>query len=114
MGKPPHLPAEAIRIGLASADERTRAVAARSSCVCHGDWSLFRELLPQLRELARSDPSARVRAEARHVLQDPIVQSMHDDERFDREEHRTRLIELRDEKRRVRDSNLQRRHRQRS
>jgi hypothetical protein len=49
-----------------------------------------------------------VRAEAKHVLRDPIVENMHEDHKFNRDERRTRLVELREEKRVARESKQRR------
>jgi hypothetical protein len=81
------------RLLLESDDERTRAVAARSVCVCHGSFDLFSELGEDLERLAATDESARVRREAKHVLRDPLVVNRHDDERVERNEARIRLQE---------------------
>jgi hypothetical protein len=53
--------ADRTRLLLESDDERTRAVAARSVCVCHGSFDLFSELREALERLAATDESARVR-----------------------------------------------------
>lgn len=82
-----------IRRLLESDDERTRAVAARSVCGCHGSFDLFSELREDLKRLAATDDSARVRREAKHVLRDPLVVNRHDDERVERDEARIRLHE---------------------
>jgi len=83
--------ADRIRRLLESDDERTRAVAARSVCVCHGSFSLFSELQADLQRMAATDDSPRVRREAKHVLRDPVVVNLHDDERDERDEARIRL-----------------------
>jgi hypothetical protein len=93
--------ADRIRRLLESGDERTRAVAARSVCVCHGSFDLFTELREDLERLAATDVSARVRREAKHVLRDPLVVNRHDDERLEREEARIRLQDHEVERQRV-------------
>ena len=85
--------ADRIRRLLRSDDERTRAVAARNVCVCHGSFDLFIELREDIERLAATDDSERVRREAKHVLRDPLVVNRHDDERLERDEVRTRLQE---------------------
>ena len=87
--------ADHFREIVASGTDRERARAVRDLCVCHGSWELFRELLPELRTLAESDPSERVRREARHVLMDPRVENVHEDRRVLRVEREVARAERR-------------------
>ena len=98
MGKPSRLSPEEIRAGLTSADERTRANAARSTCACHGDWDLYRELLPTLHDFALHDPSPRVRGEAIHSMSDPMVVNLHEDARYKQDERREQAAQRRKER----------------
>ena len=55
--------------GLGSADETTRAKAARELCPCRTDWEVFEQTLGTLQRLTK-DPSPLVRANALHVFED--------------------------------------------
>jgi hypothetical protein len=82
-----------VRVLLRSEDERTRAVAVRSICPCHGSFDPLRELTPDLRRLAADDPSPRVRREAKHVLGDAVVVNINDERKLERAERQTALHE---------------------
>src|SRR5713101_6128098 len=60
---------EQILTDLRSADEATRAQAARQLCPCHTDWEVFEQTLDTLRRMTK-DPSPLVRANALHVFED--------------------------------------------
>ena len=60
---------EQILADLGSADEATRAQAARQLCPCHTDWEVFEQTLDTLRRMTK-DPSPLVRANALHVFED--------------------------------------------
>jgi hypothetical protein len=88
----PHPDAQRLRAALGSPNERTRALAARAACPCHGSFELLLELEPELHFLAFNDPSPRVREAARHVLSDALVVNVNDEARVQRDERReTRL-----------------------
>ena len=87
--------------GLRSPDERTRAVAVRAICPCHGSFDELRRHEDELRRLAKEDPSARVRGEARHVLRDAFVVNHNDERRQARDDRQVALAEE-DERRRAR------------
>jgi hypothetical protein len=82
-----------IRVLLRSPDERTRALAARSICPCHGSFEPLRQLSNELRQLAFDDPSQRVRGEAKHVLRDALVVNLLEEEKLLREERKTAVNE---------------------
>ena len=82
-----------IRVLLRSTDERTRALAVRSICPCHGSFEPLRELNTEIRHLAFEDPIARVRREAKHVLGDALVVNVHDEENLMRDERWTVINE---------------------
>jgi hypothetical protein len=84
----PQPEARRLRAALASPDARTRAVAARAACPCHGSFDLLLELEPELHFLAYNDPRPRVRAAARHVLSDALVVNVNEEARARRDERR--------------------------
>ncbi len=102
-----------IRVLLCSTDERTRALAVRSICPCHGSFEPLRELNTEIRHLAFGDPSARVRGEAKHVLGDALVLNVHDEEKLMRDERWTAINERAARRRAAADSRQFRRGRSR-
>lgn len=100
-----------IRSLLHSPDERTRALAVRSICPCHGSFEPLRQLTGELQQLAFEDPSPRVRGEAKHVLGDAIVVNLHDEERLRREERKVAIYERKSKRRAVADNRQLRRGR---
>jgi hypothetical protein len=94
-----------IHDSLRSPDERTRAVAVRAICPCHGSFDDLRQYEDLLRRMARDDPSPRVRSEAKHVLGDAFVvnhnderRQVRDDRAIAREERRVRARDRVDER----------------
>lgn len=96
--------AERIREVLRTGTERERALAIRSVCVCHGSWEVFRELEADLRCIAQEDSSHRVRQQAKHVLDDPLVENIHEDEVVRRELRQVSRASRRNRKRAAREA----------
>ena len=97
-----------IEAGLRSPDERTRAVAVRAICPCHGSFDELRRYEDELRRLAREDPSPRVRGEAKHVLGDAIVVNHNDERLQERDDRAVARAEQRERRRRVVDERARR------
>jgi hypothetical protein len=85
--------------GLRSPDERTRANAVRAICPCHGSFDDLRRYEDDLRRMAKDDPSARVRGEARHVLRDAFVVNHNDEQRQRRDDLQVELAEAAERRR---------------
>jgi hypothetical protein len=78
---------------LHSPEEKTRAQAVRSVCPCHGSFEPLRGLTTDLRHLSLTDPSERVRREAKHVLRDALVVNIHDEIKLRQDERRVAIEE---------------------
>jgi hypothetical protein len=101
------------RAFLDSPDEKTRARAVRSICPCHGSFDPLRQLTTEVRHLSLTDPSERVRREAKHVLGDALVVNIHDERKLRQDEDRVALDERVSRTRAATDSKQFRRARRR-
>jgi hypothetical protein len=106
-----HPDVEQVRLLLASPDSRVRVLAARSACPCHGTFDLLRALKPELQLLAATDPDAKVRAAARHVLADAIVVNVNEEAELSRQRRADKRQERKDRKQAVRSDVAMRRAR---
>jgi hypothetical protein len=102
---------EQVRLLLASPVPRVRMLAARSACPCHGTFELLHALKPELQRLAVTDPDAKVRGAARHVLTDAIVVNVNEEAELSRERRQEKRQERRDYQRAVRSDVAMRRAR---
>jgi hypothetical protein len=106
-----HPDVQQVRLLLASPSPRARRLAARSVCPCHGTFDLLLALKPELQLMAETDPDAKVRDAARHVLADAIVVNANEEHELSRERRRDKRQERRDHKQAVRDDVAMRRAR---
>jgi hypothetical protein len=102
-----------IEAGLRSDDERTRALAVRAICPCHGSFDDLRRYEDELRRLVREDPSDRVRGEAKHVLRDAFVVNHNDEQRQRRDDRAVARDEQRQRRQALADERARRRVRRR-
>jgi hypothetical protein len=91
-----------VRALLSSPDPKVRRLAARSACPCHGSFDLLAALKGDLRRLAATDPDAKVRQAARHVLSDAIEVNIADEAELSRERGRESRQQRRDRHRAIR------------
>jgi HEAT repeat protein len=106
-----HPDVEEVRLLLASPDPRVRMLAARSACPCRGTFDLLIALKPELQLLAATDPDAKVRGAARHVLRDPIAVNFAEEAELARERRAEKRQERREHRRAVRSDVAMRRAR---
>ena len=91
-----------VRMLLGSPDPRTRALAARSACPCHGTYELLHALRDELTLLAQTDPDKNVRSAAAHTLREAIELNIAEETRLSRDLERDNRRESRDRRRAVR------------